>query len=290
MHSSSLNDVNPLLYKFYSHRTINALRKRTLAFTPPKHFNDPFELLPKIVSDSRAHRIRQAAGAFTKKQKEAYRRGYNLEFGASLTKSEFNRLVRQHKSEIVVQAPKELEGFSQDMAKQLIEIVSKDFGIACLSMNWNHPLMWGHYSGGFTGFCVGYKMPLDTDFSGLSRVEIEYSTERYPLNEADVLKGKISRENVDGIIRTKSVHWAYEKEVRFIMNVSSPALTPKPDRTQFYLEHPCEAVREIIIGMRCREEDRKALQDLRDGQYPHAEVFDTVPGASSFEVVRRLLT
>ena len=290
MHSSSLNDANPLLYKFYSHRTINALKERTLAFTPPKHFNDPFELLPKIVSDSRAHRIRQAAGAFTKKQKEAYRRGYNLEFGTSLTKSEFNRLVKQHKNEIAVQAPKELEGFSQDMAKQLIEIVSKDFGIACLSMNWNHPLMWGHYSGGFTGFCVGYEMPLDTDYSGLSRVEVEYSTERYPLNEADVLKGKISRENVDGIIRTKSVHWAYEKEVRFIMNISSPTLTPKPDRTQFYLKHPCEAVREIIIGMRCGEEDRKALQDLRDGQYPHAELFDTVPGGSSFEVVRRLLT
>jgi hypothetical protein len=72
------------------------------------------------------------------------------------------------------------------MAKQLIEIVSKDFGIACLSMNWNHPLMWGYYSGGFTGFCVGYEMPLDTDFSGLSRVDVEYSMERCPLNEADV--------------------------------------------------------------------------------------------------------
>ena len=110
MHSSSLNDANPLLYKFYSHRMINALKERTLAFTPPKHFNDPFELLPKIVSDSRAHRILQAAGAFTKKQKEAYRRGYNLEFGASLTKSEFNRLVSSIRTRLPFKRQKNLKG------------------------------------------------------------------------------------------------------------------------------------------------------------------------------------
>lgn len=289
MDSINLNNDNPLLCKFYSHRTINALKDRTLAFTPPKQFNDPFELLPKIISDSRAHKIRQAAGVFTKKQKEAYRRGYNLEFGTSLTKSEFNSLIKQHKNEIAVQAPQELEGFSRDMAKQLVEIVSKDFGIACLSKNWSHPLMWGHCSGGFTGFCVGYEMPLDTDFSGLSRVDVEYSAERYPLNEGSVLKGKISREIVDGIVRTKSVHWAYEEEVRFIMDVSSPALAPNPDCTQFYLKLPCEVVPEIIVGMRCREVDRKALRDLRNYQYPHAEIFDTVPGGSTFEVVKRLL-
>lgn len=289
MHPFSLNGANSLLYKFYSCGTIDALKERTLAFTPPKYFNDPFELLPKIVSDSRAHRMRQSFGTFTNKQKEAYRRGYNLEFGAALTKSEFNRLVKQHKNEIAVQAPKGLEGFSRDIAKRLVEIVSKDFGIACLSKSWNHPLMWGHYSGGFTGFCVGYEMPLCTDFGGMSRVEVEYSTERYPLSEAHILAGEILREDVDGIIRTKSVHWAYEKEVRFVMDISSPALTPKPDRSQFYLEHPCEAVREIIIGMRCGEEDRKVLRDLRNKRYSHSELFDTVADDSSFEVTRYIL-
>jgi hypothetical protein len=289
MQLSGPTAFTPLLYKFYSPRTITALREQTLAFTPPNHFNDPFELLPKIIRDTRARKLWQKSGTFTKERREKLRREYNLEHGTNFTKAQFKRLVEQHKDEIAVQVPIAFEDFPKRMANKMIEIVSKDFGVACFSKGWSHPLMWGHYSSGFKGFCVGYDMPLDTDFSGLSRVEVEYSMDRYPLSEANVLEGEVSREIVDGIVRTKSVHWAYEEEVRFIMDASSPALTPNPDRTQFYLKHLSNAVHEIIIGMRCEEEDRKVLRELRDDKYPHAELYETVPGGSTFEVVRRLL-
>jgi hypothetical protein len=295
MQSSEPPPSRPVLYKFYSHESfykhhkIVALQDGTLAFTPPNHFNDPFEFLPEIVSDSRASKLRQKAGIFTKKKKERLRRGYNLEHGTSQTKADFNSLVARNRDIIADQVPQKLESFPWEMASRMIEIVSNDFGILCMSKNWSHPLMWGHYAGGFRGFCVGYEMPLDADCRGLSCVEIKYSRERYPLNEVNVLEGKISRELVDGIVRTKSVHWSYEEEVRFIIDISSPALTPKPNRKQFYLRHPPEAVHEIIIGMRCGEKFRKSLKKLRDDQYPHAELFDTVPCSSALEVERRLL-
>jgi hypothetical protein len=289
MQASEPTATNPLLYKFYSPSTIIALREQTLAFTPPNCFNDPFELLPKIIRDTRARRLRQKSGIFTKQRREKLRRGYNREHGTNYTKALFNKLIEQHKVEIAAQVPIALEDFPKRMAGQFIDIVSKDFGVACFSKGWSHPLMWGHYASGFKGFCVGYKMPLDTDFNGLSRVEVEYSMDRYPLSEANVLNGEISRDIVDGIVKTKSVHWAYEEEVRFIMDTSSAALTPNPDRSQFYLKHPIEAVHEIIIGMRCGEEGRKALRELREDKYPHAELYETVPGSSTFEVVRRLL-
>ena len=78
-------------------------------------------------------------------------------------------------------------------------------------------------------------MPFDDELQALSRVVVEYSPDRLPLSEAIVLAGQVPREIVNGIVRTKSAHWAYEQEVRFLMSTDFPALTPKPDRSQFYI-------------------------------------------------------
>ena len=67
------------------------------------------------------------------------------------------------------------------------------------------------------------------------------------------------------------------------------ALTPKPDRSQFYLKHPHEVVREIIIGMRCSEEVKMALRKLRNEMYPHAALYETAPHDLTFEIARRLI-
>jgi len=279
----------PLLYKFYSPQTLIALQKGTLAFTPPNRFNDAFEFLPKIVRDERSIELRQAKGIFTRDQIEQLCQEYNSEHGTSYTLEQFSSLVEEHKQEIAAQVPMALEDFSTRMAKKMVDLVSRDFGVACLSKSWSHPLMWGHYAHGFTGFSVGYEMPLDGEFQTLSRVDVEYSTDRFPLSEAIVLEGQVPREIVNGIVRTKSAHWAYEQEVRFLMSTTSPALTPNPDRSQFYLKHPHEAVREIIIGMRCTEEHKIALINLGNEVYAHAALYETAPDDSTFEIARRLV-
>jgi hypothetical protein len=73
------------------------------------------------------------------------------------------------------------------------------------------------------------------------------------------------------------------------MSTENPALTPKPDRSQFYLKHPVEAVREIIIGMRCKADTKLALLKLRNARYPHAALYETAADASTFEIERKLL-
>lgn len=279
----------PLLYKFYSPQALIALKDGTLGFTPPNCFNDAFEFLPKIVRDDNSIELRQRKGFITQDQIDQLCQKYNSEHGTSYTQEQFSSLVEEHKEEVATQVSMALEDFSTRMAKLMVDIVSSDFGVACLSKSWSHPLMWGHYSRGFTGFSVGYEMPLDGKFQALSRVDVEYSTDRFPLSEANVLDGRISRDIVNGIVRTKSAHWAYEQEVRFIMSTASPALTPKPDRSQFYLKHPHEAVREIIIGMRCTEEDKMALLNLRNEAYDHAALYETAPDTSTFEIARKLV-
>lgn len=286
---SESDDSMPLLYKFYSPQTLIALQDGTLGFTPPNRFNDAFEFLPKVVRDEKSKELRQTKGTFVRDQIEQLCQAYNSLHGTSYTQEQFSSLVDEHKEEIAAQVPMALEGFSTRMAKQMVDLVSRDFGVACLSKSWSHPLMWGHYSRGFTGFSVGYEMPLDGEFQTLSRIDVEYSTDRFPLSEAIVLEGQVSKEIVNGIVRTKSAHWAYEQEVRFLMSTASPALTPNPDRTQFYLKHPHEVVREIIIGMRCTQECKMALLNLRNEDYAHAELYETAPDDSTFEIARKLV-
>lgn len=279
----------PLLYKFYSPQTLIALQEGTLAFTPPNRFNDAFEFLPRIVRDEQSIELRQAKGIITPDQLEQLCQVYNSEHGTSYTQEQFSSLIEDHKQAIAAQVPIALEDFSARMAKEMVDQVSGRFGVACLSKSWSHPLMWGHYSCGYTGFAVGYEMPLDDEFQALSRVDVEYSPDRFPLNEATVLAGQLPREIVNGIVRTKSAHWAYEQEVRFLMSTENPALTPKPDRSQFYLKHPVEAVREIIIGMRCKDDTKLALLKLRNEGYPYAALYETAADASTFEIERKLV-
>ena len=289
MFAIEIEDSMPLLYKFYSPQTLIALQKATLGFTPPNRFNDAFEFLPRIVRDKKSIGLRQSKGIITDDQIEQLCEAYNLENGTTYTQKEFSSLVEEHKEMIAAQVPMALEDLPARMAKQMVDLVSEDHGVACLSKSWRHPLMWGHYSRGFTGFSVGYEMPLDDDFQALSRVDVEYSSDRFPLNETIVLEGQLSKEIVNGIVRTKSAHWAYEQEVRFLMSTAIPALTPKPDRSQFYLKHPYEAVREIIIGMRCSEENKMALRKLRNEIYPHAALYETTPHDLTFEIARKLI-
>jgi hypothetical protein len=289
MIASESEGSTPLLYKFYSPQTLIALQEGTLGFTPPNRFNDAFEFLPRIVRDEKSIELRQEKGIITRDKLEQLWQAYNSEHGTSYTREQFSSLIEDHKEEIAAQVPIALEVFSARMAKEMVDLVSREFGVACFSKSWSHPLMWGHYSRGYTGFAVGYEMPHDGEIQALSRVDVEYSPERFPLSEAIVLAGQVPVEIVNGIVRTKSAHWAYEQEVRFLIATDNPVLTPKPDRSQFYLKHPPEAVREIIIGMRHTDDTKLALLKLRNESYPHAALYETAPDDSTFEIERKVV-
>jgi hypothetical protein len=52
--------------------------------------------------------------------------------------------------------------------------IAKSIGMLCLSRDWKHPLMWGHYADSHAGICLGF------EFTGPkeSRVAVDYEAER----------------------------------------------------------------------------------------------------------------
>jgi hypothetical protein len=283
----ALNEDQIMLYKFYPPSTLIALKNQTLAFTPPKWFNDPFEFLPRIIRDEKSEKLLKNTGNFTKKEAERCRRAILREHLHHYSKSEFKRLLKQNQTYLQNQTPKEFDMYSQDIATKLLNMLSESIGVLCLSKSWKNPLMWSHYSAGFQGFCVGYKLPLDSKV--LPKLEVTYSDERFPLNETAVLKNRITPELVDGIIARKSLNWKYEEEVRYIISLSCPKLESNTDSSQFYLKHGSLAVQEILLGLRCSQHMRAELCALARKSYPHAMIYNTNPDAHDYDICRTLI-
>ncbi len=269
-----------LLYKFYKPDTIIALENQTLAFTPPKWFNDPFEFLPRVIRDQESEVLLRKTGVITKKQAEKLRRASQIHY----TKSEFNTFLKEKQPVIESKTPNEFETFARDISGQLLDMISESHGVLCLSKSWKNPLMWGHYALGFQGFCVGYLLPYES--RGLSRVDVTYSDSRYPLKESMILKNNIPRSVLNGITARKALHWKYEEEVRYIVELRHPGLSPNKDKTQFYLRHEPVMVKEIIWGMRSSHQVKSKLVELVHQCYTHADVFETIPDMDAFDICR----
>ena len=269
-----------LLYKFYKPDTIKALVNQTLAFTPPKWFNDPFEFLPKVIRDQETEVLLRKTGVITKKQAERLRRASQFHY----TKSEFNTFLKDKQPVIESQTPNEFETFARDISGQLLDMISESIGVLCLSKSWKNPLMWGHYSLGFQGFCVGYLLPYES--RGLTSVDVTYSDSRYPLKESMILKNTIPRSVLNDITARKALHWKYEEEVRYIVDLRHPGLSPNEYRTQFYLRHEPLIVKEIILGMRCSNQIKTNLVELVRQCYTHVDVYETMPHMDAFDICR----
>jgi hypothetical protein len=284
---AGLNEDQILLYKFYPPSTLIALKNQTLAFAPPKCFNDPFEFLPRIIRNERSEKLLKNTGNFTKKEAERYRRAVLREHQLHYSKSEFKKLLKQNQTYLQNQIPEEFDTYSQDIAIKLLNILSESIGVLCLSKSWKNPLMWSHYSAGFQGFCVGYKLPSGS--KALAKLEVTYSDERFPLNETEVLKNQITPELVEEIIARKSLHWKYEEEVRYIISLSYPKLESNADSSQFYLKHESLAVKEILLGLRCGQHTRAELCALARKSYPHAMIYNSSPDTHDFDICRTLI-
>jgi len=278
-------DSGLILYKFYKAETaIKALESQTLGFTAPNRFNDPYELLPRISSHPSAHKILERKGKITNRQREEFRRRWNLEYQTSHSKANFEKFLRTKEQELSEKIPVELGRLPVQLAKDCVEIVSREFGVLCLSKRWNHHLMWGHYSEGHTGFCIGYQIPVETP--GVYRVDVRYSQERYAIRNSDVLLGKFSRRDVEGVIRTKSPEWAYEQEIRYVLNTTIPGLSSNSDRTQFYIRHAPNMAKEIIAGIRCDQANVAEFCRICKDLYPEANMYTALQSESTFDIVR----
>lgn len=190
-----------------------------------------------------------------------------------------------------------LEHMSQDFldtisptstASSFKQTTAKKFGILCLSKIKNHPLMWAHYANNHSGvmFEIDTSKELFLDIHSFSN-EVSY-VKKIPTFTNDTILG-INKdlfpfENKKMIqlqLATKSEHWSYEDEVRYIVRKNTIT-----DNIKKLNPH---AIRGVYMGLQTPVESKEKISHLIQEKLPSTLIFETYLSKSSYDLESREL-
>lgn len=268
-------------YKYLTAETAKiVLTNRTLRWSAPALFNDPFDVQfnmhitadPAAVRPLAMNRILDVIeGRIEPDQNNP---------AGQLFKMLRDPRVKMSRQEIVDQlGPAFDEGFSK-MVEILPSVNSEaakhleDIKILCLTVRPDNNLMWSHYADSHRGVVLRFRSipALDTPY-GLAK-PINYVHAVPPLVSeqelADIFAGAGTFEKagiVDRAIYTKSSEWAYEEEWRL-----SSGGGRRPGELFEDVPFGWNELDGLIFGLRTSDENRDALGTLAR-QYPNVQIF-----------------
>lgn len=250
-----------MLYKYRSFEDYNYEEIFTDAkvyFASPSEFNDPFESKPKIV------------GLKSLKDRQEYAKNYIKREHANLP---FKKRAALERKFIIRLA-------ATGSVKEDIHSLLEQYGILCLSREWDKILMWSHYSKSHTGFCIGldFDEELDDDFNFASEVIYkdkfpEISPELFKTNDESTLG-----ELFEATLLTKSTQWSYEKEVRYIKL--------RREGGNGVYEFKKQKIKEVILGARITTESRDKIINLIKNETPWVKIYQAVVSDSEYTLNR----
>jgi len=141
------------------------------------------------------------------------------------------------------------------------KLVLQGFGICCFSEIPNDILMWSHYAGGHTGFCLEFARA-DDNFLGYARKVTYPEDDEFPSVDYWIQDPNRKLEEFTKIVLTKAKHWAYESEWR--------AVDRPEEISHQYVGHvgryEPDILSGIIFGLCMSVDQRGELQSLLAGR------------------------
>lgn len=143
------------------------------------------------------------------------------------------------------------------------------FGVVCLTEVPDDLLMWSHYADGHRGICMGFRGKDETPDPTVGLYRVEYTNE-YP--SPDFSRTRVwQRDGLAGVLWTKSIAWAYEKEWRLI-RVNGEEL----------IEYP-GTLNKMIFGLRTTDTDRHLVRSILKGE-DDVEYFQIVQDDAKYKL------
>ena len=248
-----------ILYKYRDYT--NPVHKRLLSntelyFTSADKFNDPYD----------------ASLPFEYKQEQLTEENIFLKHIQMLEReypnkssSEIHAISYEHQRAGTIKDRVLQERYSENVNKD----IHKNFGIVSLSSDPTNLLMWSHYGNCHTGFCVGLDVKMIFKNFNPSLHQVMYSNE---IPKIDLFEDMIVF--FLKLLSTKSNHWEYEKEYRFI---SRSFVNKSMDITEWGLK-------EVYLGAKMPHKEKMDLIDKLKGQYSKIKIFDCSLNKSEFKV------
>lgn len=209
---------------------IAVLKNRSLRWSSPVLFNDPFDVPREITVGINPDDIRKATN---NKFAELIK---NPPIDTSHLSPKLRGIIEAVKAGIPEETLKEILSsldspipFSEGIQEALNGLREQwkgwipDFRILCLTESPDHVAMWHHYADKYRGVVLGFRCLDETDTAMLAAEKVSYSPEASPLFTADawadILMLKM-RSAIDKLFKvattTKASDWQYENEWRVI--------------------------------------------------------------------------
>lgn len=217
------------LYKYMSfEKGIDLLENGVIAFSTPLNFNDPYDCSSSLieVSDELIIKILNISGE-------------GVYFSPAYEKSPENVAFLKHMKDVHM--------------KNVIENVLRSLKITCFSEKKNNLLMWSHYSRNHTGVCIEFdvtkliahlKMIDNTPFF----LKVKYSFKR----DSFTWNGVGDYLQLVKWLKTKSIDWEYEEEVRLL----------KVTTEDYSLPIGQGVIKHIYLGSRIGDENEQRIIEI----------------------------
>ncbi|MDI6450615.1 DUF2971 domain-containing protein [Anaerobaca lacustris] len=243
-----------LLYKYFSYhppdendRTETIFRNDKLYFAAPKDFNDPFDSVTRLTypksPTEREHLL----------TKFAYR----------------GRLpISEHEIRRWVKTDADIP-YMDKVCEDLTYQMQRENAVFCMTEEKDSILMWAHYAGQHTGFCLEFR----TDNPLFSRVRHVIYSRYHPKEDLVQLLTSTVRP-LPLYLVTKAEAWAYEKEWR----LADPG--PGPGQR----DYPAESLTGVIFGCRMNAKDRAQTKEWCRDRMPRPALYEAKEKRTEFSL------
>ena len=292
--NNNLHRPNVKFYKYLNPKATRAvLENKTLKWSNPKLFNDPFDFprginfhfdgeeLAKILIDemvkltygenSPSGDIRHPLFAISKMARENANKPNEENF-----RREMMPVIKKTARNFHV---------AQDGLRKFYQDSRDKFTVLCVSKKKDNLLMWAHYAKDHSGCVLKFRCLPELDRPLCMAQEVVYQS-KYPsiANLQDYVKHLTGQKelNYDNLFRefafTKSKHWKYEEEWRCIS-----LLMDKELGFDYYPIIP-EELESIYIGCRATEYFKDEVKDLIASHFPKTKIHQASVSAKNYSL------
>jgi hypothetical protein len=231
--------------------SLDALENSYVYAASPKSFNDPFDCAVQADLNMTTYSYRAACRYW------------------GMSEDDIGRRIDYYFSDDGVLTEYGIE--EQESWVNQIKSRNQKFGVSCFSKQPYNPLMWAHYGGSHTGFCLEFSCvdPFVTKKEGglgfHKFAKVNYSKNgalpKITLDDFIRMDGA-----ADKLILEKGKRWRYEQEYRLI-------ISPNTDEERKVKYDP-EILTGIYYGKEIESEQKKYLNRIILDKYPHATEYD----------------
>lgn len=262
------------LFKYLKPERIDILKNKSIRFSQPSVFNDPFEFKPVISTVASPEYVEKYFNDNLDVLVETELSNLTEHFRYKVSKSDlrdmWNDFFASHKHFLSQKLENTATKFSDVFTEKSNELI----GVLSLTEKCDNLLMWAHYADSHRGICLGFDAT--ADFFNRKRSE---NDEFYHLRKVEYSGKRPSKSMTDmcstDMFLLKSNDWKYEQEWRICsVLIDANTINEQVSPTAYLFNLPGSAITEVIVGANADEALITSINEIlnNDSELSHVKL------------------